>query len=55
MAQDSLNNMECSLLHAVTERAKIAEIIFIPTFLLFQTTFDLTVVDTRTVSMAVKF
>ena len=34
--------------------AKIAEIIGIHTFLLFQITFDLDVVDTITVSMAVK-
>ena len=50
MAQDSLNNMQCSLLHAVTEKGWNCGN-YIHTFLLFQTTFDLDVVDTITVSM----
>ena len=46
--------MQCSLLYAVTEkRSNCGNYIHI--ILLFQTTFDLDIVDTITVSLAVKY
>ena len=54
MAQGSLNNMYLMLSVACGDRKGLNCGNYIHTFLLFQTTFDLDVVDTITVTLAVK-